>query len=297
MNEVFIAGCGYVGWHLIDALPDGTGITALSHSDANSARLQQRGITTVRADLDQAESLEIPTLSGQTLFYFIPPPSSGRQDPRLRRLLTALSDNGLPARIVLISATGVYGDCGGAWVDEQRPAQPNSDRGQRRLHAEQTLLSWAQQHRVTAVILRVAGIYGPGKLPSKRLEQGLPILHQQDAPWSNRIHIADLIQACLAAASADAGLVAGQCYNIADGHPSTMTDYFNQVADLLGLPHPPTVTLEQAGEQLSAGMLSYLAESRRLDNRRLREQLQVRLRYPTLKTGLPSCRPSPTGDP
>lgn len=296
MNDLFIAGCGYVGWHLIDALPDGTGITALSHSDDNAARLQRRGITTLRADLDQHSPPNLPTLSGKTLFHFIPPPPSGVQDPRLQRLLSALPDNGLPSRIVLISATGVYGDCGGAWVDELRPAAPNSDRGRRRLHAEQTLSNWAQQHRVTAVTLRVAGIYGPGRLPSKRLEQGLPVLHERDSPWSNRIHIADLIQACLAAASADQQIVAGQCYNIADGHPSTMTDYFNQVADLLALPRPPTVTLEQAGKQMSAGMLSYLAESRRLDNRRLREQLQVQLHYPTLKKGLPSCRPS-TGEP
>ena len=293
MNKLFIAGCGYVGWHLLDALPGNTNITnaditVLSHSADNIGALQQRGIHTILADLDQPSTPALPPLAGSTLYYFIPPPSSGTTDPRLQHLLAAISPASPPDRIILISATGVYGDCGGDWVDEQRPPAPNSDRGRRRLHAEQQLTAWGEQHHVDTIILRVAGIYGPGRLPATRLEKGLPVLREQDSPWSNRIHIDDLTQACLAAAERG---IAGHCYNIADGHPSTMTDYFLKVAALLRLPAPERISLQQARQQLSAGMLSYLAESRRLDNRLLREELDVTLLYPTLTAGLPSCRP------
>ena len=294
---IFIAGCGYVGWRLIDALPTGSRIGALSHSAKNSAALQRRGIGTTRADLDRDTVLNLPALTDSSLYYFIPPPSNGTQDPRLQRFLAALDTlpaAALPQRIILISATGVYGDCGGDWVDEQRPPAPDTDRGHRRLHAETTLVDWGRRHRVATIVLRVAGIYGPARLPIARLQQGLPVLREQDAPWSNRIHIDDLIQACLAAARHG---VAGHCYNIADGHPSTMSDYFFQVAKLLGLAQPPGITLQQARQQMSPGMLSYLAESRRLDNRRLREQLRVTLHYPNLASGLPSCRPDQQPDP
>ena len=291
MRKIFIAGCGYVGWHLLEAVPDNTDISVLSHTTANSTALQQRGIHAIQANLDQPDGLSpdpLTRLTGSTLFYFIPPPSSGTTDPRLQRLLSAIDTTARPNRIVLISATGIYGDCGGDWVDEQRPPAPGSERGQRRLHAEQQLITWGSQHDIDTIILRVAGIYGPGRLPSARLQKRLPVLREQESPWSNRIHIDDLIQACLAAARRG---IPGHCYNIADGHPSTMTDYFTKVAELLQLPPPERISLHQARQQMSAGMLSYLAESRRLDNRRLREELAVTLRYPTLETGLPACRP------
>lgn len=288
MQDVFIAGCGYVGWHLLDALPNSTNITVLSHSASNSAALQQRGISVIRRDLDQADAQPLPPLAGTLLYYFIPPPSSGNSDPRLQRFLAAMDPASAPERIILISATGVYGDCDGDWVDETRPPAPNSERGQRRLDAEQQLARWSRQHAVATRILRVAGIYGPDRLPAARLQKGLPVLREQESPWSNRIHIDDLIQACLAAAEHGSD---GAVYNIADGNPSTMTDYFLQVAELLQLPAPEQISLRQARQQMSAGMLSYLAESRRLDNRRLREELHVTLRHPTLETGLPASGP------
>lgn len=291
MKNIFIAGCGYVGWQLLKALPDDASITVLSHSSDNIAALQQRGIQTVCADLDRPDTLTpglLPPLVGSTVFYFIPPPSSGSTDPRLQHFLAAMDPAAPPRRLILISATGVYGDCDGAWVDETRPPAPNSDRGRRRLHAEQQLSAWGRQHQTDTLILRVAGIYGPGRLPTARLKKRLPVLREQESPWSNRIHIADLIQACMAAARRG---INGGIYNIADGHPSTMTDYFLKVAELLQLPAPERISLQQAGEQMSAGMLSYLAESRRLDNRLLRKELGVTLRYPTLETGLTASRP------
>lgn len=186
----------------------------------------------------------------------------------------------------MASTTGVYGDCGGDWVDETRVPQPTEPRALRRLSAEQQWQDWAKANGVELVILRLPGFYGPGRLPRKRLEQGLPVLAEASSPWSNRIHIHDLTKACLAAM--DLGR-AGEIYNLSDGHPGTMTDYFNQVADHLGLPRPPQIALDAVPEQLSAGMQGYLRESRRIDNSKMLRELGLELSYPTLAQGLAAC--------
>lgn len=133
------------------------------------------------------------------------------------------------------------------------------------------------------MILRVAGIYGPGRLPIERIGRGLPLVREAEAPFSNRIHIDDLVQACIAAMERGND---GEVYNVCDGSPTTMTDYFFQVADAVGLPRPPVIPIAEMDDQLSAGMRSYMSESRRLDNRKLREELGVKLAYPTLEAGL-----------
>jgi nucleoside-diphosphate-sugar epimerase len=188
-----------------------------------------------------------------------------------------------PRRIVYISTTGVYGDCQGEWVDETRAPNPTADRARRRLDAEEQLRSFGARTGCEAVILRVPGIYGPDRLPVERLRKGLPLLREDEAPWSNRVHVDDLVAACLAAMARGRG---GAVYNISDGHPSTMTDYFRRVADALALPRPNEIARAAAGDHIDAGMLSYLAESKRIDNRRMREELGVVLRYPTLAQGL-----------
>jgi nucleoside-diphosphate-sugar epimerase len=153
----------------------------------------------------------------------------------------------------------------------------------RRWDAECQLQAWRQQTGGQAVILRVAGIYGPGKLPIARLQRGEPMIREADAPWTNRIHIDDLVTACLAAMARGGD---GEVYNACDGQPGNMADYFARVADAVGLPRPPEISREEAGQALSPGMLSYLGESRRLSNRKLVQELGVVLRYPTLAEGL-----------
>jgi nucleoside-diphosphate-sugar epimerase len=287
MTAVLIIGCGDVGRYVAAAeCASGESVTALARSPTSAARLQALGLQVVRGDLDDAGSLAgLPTL-GARVYYFAPPPPSGTTDPRLRHFLSAIAPAALPARMVLISTSGVYGDCHGEWVTEARPPRPEADRARRRLDAEQTLLRWGEQQGVPVVILRVPGIYGPGRLPEKRLRAREPVLREAESPWSNRVHIDDLARACRAAAQRGRS---GAVYNISDGHPTTMTDYFNRVADALGLERPPQITLAQARAELSAGMQSYLAESKRLDNRRMREELGVEPRYPDLVQGLAAC--------
>ncbi len=283
---MFIVGCGHIGRQIIASSPsDGAAADCLVRSSASAQALRQAGIRTLQADLAHDPIPPLPSADAEVI-YLIPPPPQGRRDTRMQQFLQATARDGEPRRIVYISTTGVYGDCAGEWVDEQRPANPSVDRAYRRWDAEQQLRDWRSRSGGELVILRVAGIYGPGKLPLARLRKGVPMVSEADAPWTNRIHAADLVQVCLAALSRGRD---GEVYNVSDGHPGNMADYFNRVADLAGLPRPPVIPLSEAGEQLSAGLRSYLQESRRLDNRKLREELGVELRYPTLEQGLPGC--------
>jgi nucleoside-diphosphate-sugar epimerase len=220
------------------------------------------------------------------LYYFVPPPTKGREDTRVANLINQLAETGQPRRVVYLSTTGVYGDCAGEWVDETRQPAPQVDRAYRRLDAENRWRAWSRETGGELVILRVAGIYGPGKLPIERLKQGKPMVSEAESPITNHIHSLDLVAICQAAMSRG---VPGEVYNVSDGHPGSMTGYFNTVADFLDLPRPPLISLEQARAQLTLGMLSYLGESRRLSNRKLIEELGVELAYPTLAEGLPAC--------
>ena len=283
---VLIVGCGDIGCR-VAALEQQAGnpVAALARSAASASRIQSLGIDVLEGDLDQPASLEsLKTTAPRVLYYLAPPPGSGDDDPRLRNWLRARQP--LPQRFVYISTSGVYGDCGGAWIDEDWPLNPRSERGKRRLDAENQLRAWSREQGVDLIILRVPGIYGPGRLPVERVRQGVPVLIETDAPWSNRIHADDLAAACFAAARRGRS---GQAYNISDGHPTTMTDYFWRIADLYGLPPPPAVNMAEARRVLSPSMLSFLEESKRLDTRRMREELGVALRYPDLATGLPAC--------
>jgi nucleoside-diphosphate-sugar epimerase len=269
----------------------GQRITGLVRSPASAGRLRALGIDALCLDLDDG-ARPVPRLGEfGGLCYLAPPPSSGVQDTRMRGFLESLDKTSLPRRIVYISTSAVYGDCRGDWITEEQPVRPATDRGLRRLDAERQLQAWAESHGVEWVILRVPGIYGPGKLPLERLRKGLPVLRETDAPYTNRIHADDLAVICVAALdSAHHDTV----YNVSDGHPSTMTDYFFRVADAAGLPRPPVVTREEAQQVLSEGMLSFLQDSRRMSNKKLLLDLGVTLRYPDLETGLRSCFPCPS---
>lgn len=284
--NAFIVGCGDIGRRVarLEQTAGGT-VSALARSAATAAALAAIGISIVRGDLDQPATLRDFPATAATLYYFAPPLPKGTDDPRLRNLLNALQ--GPPERVVYISTSGVYGDCGGAWISEDWPLNPLSERGKRRLAAELILRDWHERTGLPVVILRVPGIYGPGRLPVERIRQGVPVLFEQDSPYSNRIHADDLAAACCAAARCGRP---GQAYNISDGHPTTMTDYFWRIADLHGLKRPPAISLAEARHVLSPSMLSFLEESKRLDNRRMLDELQVTLKYPELASGLEACR-------
>jgi nucleoside-diphosphate-sugar epimerase len=285
-TQSVIIGCGYLGTKVaLHYLEKGGSVTGVVRTASSAEALEAEGISAQTRDLDQAATMPLE-LRGVELFYFAPPPRTGVEDTRVKQLLEGLSTTNSPRRIVYLSTTGVYGDCGGEWVDEARPAHPVVDRARRRWDAEQRFRAWSQATGGDLVILRVAGIYGPDKLPLARLKRQEPIVEESQAPFTNRIHITDLVQSCVAAMSRGRR---GEIYNVSDGSPGNMTDYFNQVADWAGLPRPKQISLDEANTQLSAGMLTYLQESRRLASRKLQDELGVVLKYPNLQSGLKAC--------
>lgn len=286
-RRALIIGCGDVGCRLALRLQArGLSVRGLVRRASSAAALRRLGIEPLIADLDAPlrEALAAEVAAGiDWLFQFAPPPNAGDGDPRTREVLAALTQP--PQRLVYLSTSAVYGDCGGAWIAEQAPLQPKSQRGLRRLDAERAVLGYANERRCAAMILRVPGIYGPGRLPLERLRSGAPVLRAEEAPYTNRIHADDL--AAAAECVAERG-EPGAAYNVTDGQPTSMTDYFLRCARLLGLPAPPMVDLAEARRSFSPMMLSFLEESKRLSNRRLVEELGWRPVRASLDDGLPA---------
>jgi nucleoside-diphosphate-sugar epimerase len=283
MSELIIVGCGYVGTRLAGQYRrQGESVTGVVRTHAAVERLAQAGITAVRCDLAGDDPCDAG-FDDARVFHFAPPPGNGTEDPHTKRLIETFERTGHPRRVVYISTTGVYGDCAGSWIDETHPVQPLADRSRRRWDAEERLRGWSSASGRDVVILRVAGIYGPDRLPLERIRSGVPMVRPEEAPYTNRIHVDDLVTSCIAAMERGKP---GAVYNACDGHPSTMTRYFQDVAAAAGLPSPPLIGLDEAAGRLSGGMLSYLSESRRLRNDRLRTELGVELQYPSLADGL-----------
>ena len=235
-------------------------------------------------DLDRPESL-VSLEPADAILHSAPPPQAGKSDTRTANLLTALERRRiLPTRLVYISTSGVYGDCGGALVDEARPVNPQSARAARRVHAEEQLALWCTRQKVTLVVLRAPGIYAADRLPLERLRAGTPTLRDEDDVHTNHIHAEDLAGICVRALEEDAP--AG-IYNASDDTRLKMGEWFDLVADRTGLPRPPRIARSEAGTRIPPESMSFMSESRRLDNGRLKRILGVRLRYPTVREGLP----------
>jgi len=279
-QKILIAGCGYIGKKVARLLQqEEYTCSALVNSEKSQNLCQQQNIRTNIINLD--DDFSDISLQADVILYTIAPQNHGIEDHRIKPFLALLKQ--APKKIILISTTGVYGDCHGDWVDENTALKPQADRAKRRIDAELQIKNYSQQYHCDVVILRVAGIYAADKLPLKRLQSGEPILCEADSGFSNRIHADDLATICFAACTSDKmqGL-----YNCTDGKPTTMCDYFNRVANALGLPAPEAINLAQAQKKLSAGMLSYLAESKRIKNNRLLHDLKKPLQYPALELGL-----------
>ena len=284
-QNALIIGCGDIGVRVARLLQaGGYHVSGLARSEESAQRLRHFGIEPVNGNLDDPRSLADLPMQGQLVYYFAPPPGGGAIDSRMRTFCDTLSCDQAPQKVVYMSTSGVYGDCGGAWVTEDTPINPQTSRAQRRADAEDRITSWCRSCGVPVIILRVTGIYGPGRLPLARLQQGHPVLKEEESPPTNRIHADDLAAVCMAAAQK--ALPAGDIFNVSDGQPGTMTQYFLTVAELLGLPEPEQVSMDDAQKIMNPMMLSYLKETRRMSNRKMMEQLGVKLAYPDLRAGL-----------
>jgi nucleoside-diphosphate-sugar epimerase len=267
MGEVLMVGYGDIAKRAAARLAPGVRLHILSRS---------RG-----ADLDRpgtlAAALELAR-GATALLHCAPPPPSGEADPRTAQLLAALERARIiPARLVYISTSGVYGDCAGERVAETRAVDPQTPRARRRVDAERALAAWCARHGAALVVLRAPGIYALERLPLERLRRGTPVLREADDVYTNHIHADDLAGAALRALEPDAP--AG-VYNASDDSEMKMGEWFDLVADRARLPRPPRIARAEAPGRIPQELRSFLSESRRLDNRRLKDALGVRLRYP-----------------
>lgn len=297
-SNIWIVGYGNIGRRVASLYQSKgiqTSVTTRSKETLKQSKLNNNDIshatTLFFMDLDQPiETPIIPSIITQAnIFYFVPPPREGRLDTRIDNFLRNVKEQA--QQVVLISTTGVYGDCNGAWVDESQPLKPTADRAWRRVDAEQQLKKWGATYDKRTIVLRVPGIYAKDKLPIARLQNGLPIVKQEESPWTNRIHADDLAMICYQAMNQliqkktdkkAMSIHKHEIYNVSDGHPSTMAEYFNQVADYSGINRPPQISLKQAEKELSTGMMSYMKESRRINNKKMIGSLHIKLKYPLL---------------
>jgi nucleoside-diphosphate-sugar epimerase len=271
---VLVVGTGYVGRRFLERRPVGEAV-GLSRSAIDSQQPFHR------LDLDRDETLPLTLAGDYSVLYTAPPSPLRDADVRLERLLAMLDP--APRRFVYISTTGVYGDCGGARVTEERPVNPQSGRARLRVAAERAAAAWCERHGVGLVILRVPGIYGPGRLGIERIRAGGANIRESDANPGNRIHVDDLVRCCEAAMAdtAPAGI-----YNVGDGDHRSATWFASEAARQCGLEAPPVISREQAEREFSPMRLSFLGESRRIDTTKMREVLGVTPRYEDAADGI-----------
>jgi nucleoside-diphosphate-sugar epimerase len=291
VQKILIVGSGDVARRILSRLAPRARVYAVLRDAAKAAEWRAAGATPVLADLDDRASLQRIAGLADVVLHLAPPPGEGRCDTRTRNLLAALGKaKSLPRQLIYVSTTGVYGDCGGALIDETRRLNPESARAGRRVDAERQLRAWGKRCGVAVAILRAPGIYAADRLPLERLHKGLPALAEVDDVYTNHIHADDLAAACLAALRHGG---ANRIYNAVDDSDLKMAAYFDRVAEAFALPRPPRLSRAEAAQQLSPVQMSFLRESRRIGNRRLKNELKLSLAYPTVDVGIAAARRNP----
>ncbi len=277
MKKILIVGFGDVAGRLVKRYAGQAEFIGVIRRPERVVELRALGVTPYVGDLDVPASLKrLPRVDG--VFHFAPPPNEGTTDPRTAHLLYALARRGKPGALVYISTSGVYGDCGGSWVNETRAVAPVNGRAVRRVDAERQLRAWGEKQGVQVSILRAPGIYAADRLPLERIRRGTPALIAPDDSYTNHIHADDLARLAWVA------LFRGRSqriYHAVDAHPLKMGDWFDSCADAFELPRPPRVSRAEAEKVLSEALLSFLRESRQLSNVRTMRELRLKYRYPT----------------
>lgn len=283
---LLIVGCGDVGLRVLKLLQGRWRVLALTTDAARIPALRAAGAQPLLGDLDEPQTLARLAGLADKVLHLAPPQAQGEQDHRTLALLRAFARKSRVRRLVYASTTGVYGDCGGAQFDESRPVAPTTDRAKRRVDAEARLRWYGARFGVSVSLLRIPGIYAgnrAGGHPRERLVRGTPVLRAEDDVYTNHIHADDLARACVAA------LFRGlpqRVVHVCDDTQLPMGDYFDLAADLCGLPRPARISWQEAQQTLSPMQLSFMGESRRLKNERLKRELRLKLRYARAELGL-----------
>jgi nucleoside-diphosphate-sugar epimerase len=291
---LLIVGCGDIGLRVARLLRGRWRLLALTSSPARCAELRAAGAVPLVGNLDAPATLARLAGLADAVLHLAPPPMHGAVDCRTENLLAALARKARTRCLVYASTSGVYGDCGGERFGESRGVNPATDRARRRVDAEARVRGFGRAFGVRVSLLRVPGIYAfdrAGGDPRERLARGTPVLEHADDVYTNHIHADDLARACVAALQRG---LPQRVVHASDDTELKLGEYFDLVADLFALPRPPRVGRERAAAALSPMQLSFMSESRRLTNTRLKRELRLRLRYPTVAHGLQAMSPAST---
>ncbi|HEY0845881.1 MAG TPA: SDR family oxidoreductase [Noviherbaspirillum sp.] len=286
LPRLLVIGCGDVGMRLLPLLRGRFRVFAVTSQASRCDELRAAGAIPLVVDLDKPATLTRLARLAPTIVHLAPPQSEGLADRRTRNLTAILPDR---ATLVYVSTTGVYGDCGGALVEETRPVHPQNARAKRRVDAERVLRAWAQHSSSRLAILRVPGIYAGDRLPVERLKKGTPALVPDEDVHTNHIHADDLARIIALAVFRAAP---SRIYHAVDDSDMKMADYFDAVADAFRLPRPPRLPRAELEKLVSPVLLSFMSESRRLSNTRLKQELRVRLAYPDVRSALAGMVPA-----
>lgn len=277
-NTLLSIGHGYSAQALAKILiPQGWDVIGTTRSAEKAARLKAQGIEPL---IFPGEDIA-PVLARATHLLISAGPNEAQGDPFLAEAEDALSDAGHLAWVGYLSTTGVYGDRAGGWVDETSPLAPSTKRGRLRVEAEAAWQALAKTQSLPLHIFRLAGIYGPGRGPFAKVRAGTARRIIKSGQVFSRIHVED-IAATLAASIGRPN--PGAVYNVCDNDPAPPQDVLEHAANLLGLPIPPAVDWEDA--EMTPMARSFYAESKKVSNKRILEELGVVLRYPDYRTGL-----------
>lgn len=276
--NLLVFGCGYSAGHFVRTRADRAHTIVTARGAEKVAALGSEGFTARRFGPDLVdERLRDDIAAADALLVSVPPGASG--DSVLAAFADAIA--AAPLRtIVYLSTVGVYGDYGGSWVDEATPCRPASARSRERLAAEVAWANLAARTDKVLHILRLAGIYGPGRSGFDKLSVGTARRIVKPGQVFNRIHVEDIGRAIEAALAAPEGGV----WNVTDDEPAPPQEVVAYAASLMGRPAPPEVAFEHA--DMTPMARSFYGENKRVSNARLREGLGVELAFPTYREGL-----------
>jgi len=287
-SKIAIVGCGDVGTriakHLLTQDVSAEQIIPIVRSHESKASLSNQFNQTKNCDFDSYDFDRNWLRKIEDIYYLVPPQKQGNQDLRSKKFIQALQENGNNIKnVVLISTTGVYGNCQSEWVTEETALNPTTSRSQRRADMEQQWQSYAVQNDLILSILRVPGIYSFSRLPRTRLESGRPVVDPNECGFTNRIHADDLAMICVKVIQ---NHQSNDIYNVSDGSPGKMSEYFLEVARFLQIPSPLMISFEQAEKVMTTDMMSYLKESRKISNQKLLDTFKIELKYPDFRQGI-----------
>jgi nucleoside-diphosphate-sugar epimerase len=277
-ERLFIFGLGYSGLEIARlAKAAGWSVAGTCTSDQKAEGLRAQGIEAHR--FDGTAALPAAALDGAShVLCTISPGTTG--DPALRTCSSLLKR----ARwLGYLSTTGVYGDHGGDWVDEDTPPKPGRPRSVERLAAERAWQVVGLEAGIAVDIFRLPGIYGPGRSAVDQVKAGTARRIDKPGQVFSRIHVEDIAGTVLMAIT---GAHGGAIYNVADDLPASTSDVVAFACELLGKPVPPIIPWEQIAPTMSVLARSFYAETRRVKNDRIKKELGVVLRYPTYREGL-----------